>query len=292
FGFLFQIDFSARPVDPIFRRAREQLENSREYRDATSPPPPSSHHMSVDRNVRRHSASLKEVDVVRQASERIQNSALHAKSSTHNVASTTSASISASSTNSESIAHSPLTTKINSPASTSATTRKASPARTSATSTDLSYHGSTKATKADRCSSKSPPRSRISPAACRSPANTSAISLASPPTLTAVNNSRPGSSDRRNSSSDSKHHTNSDVNNNNSSKNSNDNDHSHASSAPLHGTKAGSLSTDSEELNPKEEKVLTENTNGMNRVFEDDYDTTSDYSPDEKRLRIASVEDE
>uniref|UniRef100_A0A915ALF0 Uncharacterized protein n=1 Tax=Parascaris univalens TaxID=6257 RepID=A0A915ALF0_PARUN len=70
------IDFSARPVDPIFRRAREQLESSREYRDATSP---SNHHINVDRTPRRPSFSLKEAEVVRLASERIQNTTGHPK---------------------------------------------------------------------------------------------------------------------------------------------------------------------------------------------------------------------
>lgn len=70
------IDFSARPVDPIFRRAREQLESSREYRDATSP---SNHHINVDRTPRRPSFSLKEAEVVRLASERIQNTTAHPK---------------------------------------------------------------------------------------------------------------------------------------------------------------------------------------------------------------------
>lgn len=53
-----QIDFSARPVDPIFRNAREQLDSIREYRDTGSP---ISNHMAVDLN-RRLSPSLKEAE--------------------------------------------------------------------------------------------------------------------------------------------------------------------------------------------------------------------------------------
>ncbi|VDD95357.1 unnamed protein product [Enterobius vermicularis] len=66
------IDFSARPVDPIFRNAREQLDSIREYRDTGSP---ISNHMAVDLN-RRLSPSLKEAEIVESAAERLQQSAI------------------------------------------------------------------------------------------------------------------------------------------------------------------------------------------------------------------------
>ncbi|KHN87904.1 hypothetical protein Tcan_18809 [Toxocara canis] len=125
------IDFSARPVDPIFRRAREQLENSREYRDATSP---SGHHISVDRNACRPSFSLKEAEVVRLASERLQNSTAHMKPSV-----------------SVCEANAPGNGKANG-------TGKSSPVEMAPSSSD-----SNSCSKPDTCASASPSTSRASP---------------------------------------------------------------------------------------------------------------------------------
>ncbi|VDN23147.1 unnamed protein product [Gongylonema pulchrum] len=63
------IDFSARPVDPIFRKAREQLENSRGYVDTTSN---QSTQTTNPGSRRSSSCSVNDAKVARLTSRRVQ----------------------------------------------------------------------------------------------------------------------------------------------------------------------------------------------------------------------------